>query len=71
MSMIHVKGWSEALYDIPLTFSNCFRNEMKSAHSCTLSNEAKHFSTCCVYFLYLGSLAYAGGTTERSTSAKI
>lgn len=37
---------------------------MKSAHSCTLSNELRHFSTCCVYFLYLGSFAYA----ERFTT---
>ena len=34
---------------------------MKSAHSCTLSNEFKHFSTCWVYFLYFGSFTYAGG----------
>src|SRR5258708_1630675 len=40
---------------------------MKSAHSCTLSNVARHFSTCCVYFLYLGSDARAAlgpGTTR-------
>lgn len=43
------------------TLSSCFRNAMKSAHSCTLSNEFKHFSTCWVYFLYFGSAAYAGG----------
>lgn len=40
------------------TFSNCFRKAMKSAHSCTLSNEFKHLSTCCVYFLNFGSDAY-------------
>lgn len=34
---------------------------MKSAHSPTLSNELRHFSTCCVYFLYFGSEAYPGG----------
>lgn len=43
------------------TFSNDFRNDMKSAHSCTLSNELRHRSTCWVYFLNLGSDAYAGG----------
>src|SRR5260370_13709623 len=40
------------------TFNNCLRNAMKSAHSCTLSNVFKHLSTCCAYFLYLGSEAW-------------
>src|SRR5712672_1408241 len=40
------------------TFNNCLRNAIKSAHSCTLSNEFKHLSTCCAYFLYLGSEAW-------------
>jgi hypothetical protein len=51
---------------IPRTFKSCFRNAMQSAHSCTLSKEFKHFSTCCAYFLYFGSAAYASGTLEKS-----
>jgi hypothetical protein len=41
------------------TLSSCFRNAIQSAHSCTLSNELRQRSTCCVYFLYLGSAANA------------
>lgn len=37
------------------TLRSCFRNAIQSAHSWTLSKAFKHFSTCCVYFLYLGS----------------
>lgn len=47
------------------TFNSCFRNEMKSAHSCTLSKELRHFSTCCVYFLNLGSFAYTDGIAVK------
>ena len=39
-----------------LTFSNCFKNAIRSGHSCVLSKDERHFSTCCENFLYLGSV---------------
>ena len=50
---------------------------MKSAHSCTLSNELKDLSTCCVYFLNFGSDAYfcinkeAGGDVGESGKSTV
>ena len=69
----HGPGLSSFLlaYTNKRTLSNCFRKAIQSAHSCTLSNELRHFSTCCTYFLNLGSEEYGWTDAPRRDSADI
>ena len=51
------------------TLSKRDKNEMKSAHSLTLSKDCRHLSTCPANFLYLASDASNEAVAAKVSSA--